>query len=734
MNHPRLIAIFVAATAFTTSCLNLSTDGAVFACPDCVTADAGAMACDCPLPAPTCKGATRLEALSARCGDDGSCRYASSATACPQGCAEGACLGDTCLGVVCRSPPAPACLNAQTLRWYAPMGTCAHGGCNYTAAEQSCACADNRCTFDMCAGVSCHQAPPAVCVGNTLRSFSLQGTCEPQSGTCAYFPTETPCPFGCADGQCMQDKCAGQSCAEPPAANCLDATHVRTYGSAGRCDSTTGNCAYTETVTPCRMGQTCSQGHCGTQPPQCNASNCTGCCNGATCIALVSQSDLLCGTGGDACGGCGPTAPRCTSGTCQSLCTGVSCNAPPRVVCASATSRRVYDATGSCIAADGGCAYNASEQACPAMYGCDAGTCVPIAVPDAGVQKTWVSSGGTQSCAVKTDGTLWCWGANDEGQLGNGSTAASTTPVALQGNSWAQVSAGPAHSCALKRDGSLWCWGANAEHQTSSLSATVLRAPEQVPGSWKWVSAGYKYTLAITSGGKLWAWGLNTSGELGTGNTNNVLSPVQVGTANWAMVFAGAKNSCGIQSDGSLWCWGNNDTGQLGVGSTSSSTQPVLTSSASWLSVTVGGAHSCGTKSDNTLWCWGGNEYGQLGVGAVGGSDRLAPVQVPGTAWKQVFAGNYHTCAVKTGGSLWCWGEYANGQLGHGGCGTEMTSDCAEPTQVSGSTWDRIDFYSDNVCGSKADGSAWCWGENNFGQSGNGTTHIVTVPYRVLAP
>ncbi len=369
------------------------------------------------------------------------------------------------------------------------------------------------------------------------------------------------------------------------------------------------------------------------------------------------------------------------------------------------------------------------------MQGCDAGLCVPLSTPDAGwVPQTWVSAGNTSSCAVKVDGTLWCWGANDVGQLGNGSAAASTTPVALLGNNWARVSVGLSHACGLKRDGSLWCWGNNNDHQTSSLVTPVLRAPEQVPGSWKWVSAGSKCTLAIAANGTLWAWGINTSGQLGTGDTDSVTHPAQVDTASWAMVFAGNGNSCGIQGDGTLWCWGKNGGGQLGTGNSNSSLVPVKVSASRWASVTVGGLHTCGTQSDGSLWCWGGNAHGQLGMGLVGGNSRLVPTQVPGTTWKQVFAGNTHTCAVKTGGSLWCWGEYATGQLGRSGCGTLMDSDCAQPAQVSGSTWDRIDFYSNNVCGSKADGSVWCWGENNLGQVGNGTTDVVAAPFKVMAP
>jgi Regulator of chromosome condensation (RCC1) repeat len=197
-----------------------------------------------------------------------------------------------------------------------------------------------------------------------------------------------------------------------------------------------------------------------------------------------------------------------------------------------------------------------------------------------------VSAGGLHTCTVKTDHTLWCWGSNFYGQLGDATTTNRTVPVQVGGHAsdWASVAAGASHTCAVKTDHTLWCWG------------------------------------------------LNGDGEFGDGTTTNSLVPVQVGghASDWAAVAAGALHTCAVKTDGTLWCWGDNTFGQLGDGSMTNSLVPVQVSgqATDWAVVTAGEFHTCAARTDHTLWCWGWNPDGQLGNGSTTGSP--VPVQVSG--------------------------------------------------------------------------------------------------------
>ncbi|MSR89488.1 hypothetical protein EXS53_00915, partial [Patescibacteria group bacterium] len=181
------------------------------------------------------------------------------------------------------------------------------------------------------------------------------------------------------------------------------------------------------------------------------------------------------------------------------------------------------------------------------------------------------ASAGSHSCVAKTDGTVWCWGDNSQGQLGTGNTTKSLIPVKVNITGVASVSAGAggAHSCATKTDGTVWCWGYNGQ------------------------------------------------GQLGTGNTTNSLIPKVVPYfVGVASVSVGTGHSCATKTDGTLWCWGDNEWGQLGTGNTTKSLIPkVIPYFVKVASVSAGGNHSCATKTDGTLWCWGDNEWGQLGTG-----------------------------------------------------------------------------------------------------------------------
>ncbi|MCL2504527.1 MAG: hypothetical protein FWE94_08090, partial [Coriobacteriia bacterium] len=247
------------------------------------------------------------------------------------------------------------------------------------------------------------------------------------------------------------------------------------------------------------------------------------------------------------------------------------------------------------------------------------------------------------------DGTLWAWGYNGSGQLGNGSTVDAETPVRAgdAADKWQAVSAGMNHSLAIRRDGSLWAWGYNNFGQLgigmigSSTSTDTPVPARGATGGWKAVSAGDVHSLGIRSDGSLWAWGGNGDGRLGIGSTVSTGTPAPIGSAadKWQAVGAGGGHSLGIKRNGTLWAWGLNSNGQLGIGTSgplSSTGTPILVGSAAdgWKTISVGYRHSLGVKGDGSLWAWGLNSNGQLGDGTGGSrtdaNNRSAPVLIGG--------------------------------------------------------------------------------------------------------
>jgi alpha-tubulin suppressor-like RCC1 family protein len=340
-----------------------------------------------------------------------------------------------------------------------------------------------------------------------------------------------------------------------------------------------------------------------------------------------------------------------------------------------------------------------------------------------------ISAGGGHTLALKTDGTLWVWGNNHYGQLGNNSNINRVTPVQA-GGTWACIAAGYAHSLGIKQDGTLWAWGQNAYGQLGDGTNVDRNVPVQVglDNTWAAVATGYLHCLAIKKDGTLWAWGFNKYGQLGDGTQVNKNAPVQVGYGpNWAAVAAGYGHSLAIKQDGTLWAWGHNSYGQLGDGTNIDNLTPVQVGTENnWANVAGGYDHSLGLKKDGVLEAWGNNDYGQLGDGT--DVDRNAPAQV-GTEnnWFFVSAGWDHSLGIKTDGTLWAWGINPSGQLGDG---TLVDKDT--PVQLgSESNWAVVDggnYYSGAI---KTGGTLWMWGSNVSGQLGDGTLSNRDAPVQV---
>lgn len=308
--------------------------------------------------------------------------------------------------------------------------------------------------------------------------------------------------------------------------------------------------------------------------------------------------------------------------------------------------------------------------------------------------------------AIKVDGTLWGWGNNNTyGQLGDNTTLAKNSPVQTTafGTNWKQVACGGLSSLSVKTDGTLWGWGFNGGGQLGDNTTTNKSSPVQTvtfAKNWKQVSAGAVHVAAIKNDGTLWCWGgnkdntnFNSYGQLGDNTTVNKSSPIQTiayGT-NWKTVSCGYYFTTAIKNDGTLWSWGLNDYGQLGDNTTSSKSSPVQTVAfgTSWKQVSAGRSHTTAIKVDGTLWCWGYNSfYGQLGDNTT--LPKSSPIQTItyGTNWKNTCVGfaSYTTTAIKTDGSLWCWGDNTKGQLGDN---TRTSKSSPIQTLLYGTNWKK---------------------------------------------
>ncbi len=299
----------------------------------------------------------------------------------------------------------------------------------------------------------------------------------------------------------------------------------------------------------------------------------------------------------------------------------------------------------------------------------------PVRVTDPGPWMS-VTTGIDTTCGIKTDGTAWCWGSDSSGQLGNGATAgsqATPSPVSVADTiPWIQLSAGYDSTCGIKADGSAFCWGADSGGQLGNGAGGASTAPGTAITStlpWIQISQGGDVTCGIKSDNTLWCWGDAADGRLGNGTTTpNLQTPAQVGTDTWR--FVEATGPCGIKTDGSLWCWGWNINGKLGVGSTYTGNQTVprlVVEPGPWASVKAGSNDvSCGVKMDGTGWCWGDNTT-MLGIGSVPAADVPYPVPVIGKEWVQIDGGGSTLrCGVKNDDSVWCWGNDFYDVLGNG--------------------------------------------------------------------
>jgi len=374
------------------------------------------------------------------------------------------------------------------------------------------------------------------------------------------------------------------------------------------------------------------------------------------------------------------------------------------------------------------------------------GTRVTVDVP--AQRYTQISPGVGFTIALAPDGTVWAWGANDDGELGDGTTTPSLYPVQVSGlgdHTIVAISAGQYHSLALDSDGTVWVWGNNDVGQLGNGTTASSTVPVQVPAlagkTITHISGGAWGSMVLASDGTVWSWGYNHDGQLGDGTVTNRDTPVQV-VAGWGQrtitsVTMGYVNGLAIASDGTVWSWGTNLHGEIGDGTTDPRPTPVQVT-PTWGSRTVTGLanrmrSTLAVASDGTLWGWGQNASGELGDGTT--DSRLAPVQINGgwgnRAITSVQAGDASTVALVSDGTVWAWGDNSDGQLGDGTTAAHsvpepVTAEWGERTIESISSSDLF------AVARASDGTVWSWGLNDTGQLGDGTTTDRPLAVRTL--
>jgi alpha-tubulin suppressor-like RCC1 family protein len=341
-----------------------------------------------------------------------------------------------------------------------------------------------------------------------------------------------------------------------------------------------------------------------------------------------------------------------------------------------------------------------------------------------------VAAGVTHTLARRSDGTLAVWGDNSTGNFGNGTTGSSNVPILVPSISNAVYIGAGTYSLVIRSDGSTWAWGSNGDGQIDD-SFTDRLGPVRIAGlpAVRSASLSLLHAATVANDGSVWSWGFNDQGALGDGTTNNNRTPVQAqGLANVAAVASGGSHAAALKADGTVWTWGANGAGQLGNGERIFSSTPLAPDAGSgYVAVSAGGRHSLALKSDGTVAASGNNDYGQLGDGTSASHTTFQPVSGL-TGVTQVSAGFYHSVARKNDGTVWTWGlDY----LGRLGTGPDVPDGLTPAPITTLSNIVSISAGGGHTLALRADGTVWAWGENAYGQLGDGTNTPRYFPVQV---
>lgn len=349
---------------------------------------------------------------------------------------------------------------------------------------------------------------------------------------------------------------------------------------------------------------------------------------------------------------------------------------------------------------------------------------VDACVPALGIRS--IASSLVHSCEIE-DGRLFCWGQNDDGQLGTGDRIAQSRRARVgTRNDWLSVSTGEEHTCAIRAPGQLFCWGDNGMGQlgVGDTQARMIATAVDSDVLYRSIACGGTSSCAIDEDDRLRCWGDNLEGKPGQGDAFSafdITRPTLVGDARYAQVAVGQGHVCAIDAAGALFCWGRNTNGELGIGLDEGQLrEPTrVGGETDWIDIAASQHSTCGVREDGSLWCWGGNAFMELAQPELDGT-YPEPLEVgAGLDFADVETGWFHTCAIRRSGELRCWGRAIEGQLGQGGGDPIGT-----PTPLTGpaasSTWAQIALGNFHTCGATTDDALFCWGAADEGQLGQG--------------
>lgn len=568
------------------------------------------------------------------------------------------------------------------------------------------------CDGDCSAMSTCLQPDPCTAVG-------LLGS----AATCDLQCVITPITAAKNDDICCPDGATSldDNDCEPACANgALEAGEVCDDGNALAGDGCSADCGSDETcgnhVVDIAVGEVCDDGNAAggdSCSADCkNIDECFtdhgGCSADADCVDTTPGRTCTCHAGYTGDGVTCSDIDECALGTdtCDPL---VSCtNKVGSYECG--TCPNGYQTVGNscvdideCATANGGCSVACANL--PGSFSC--GNFRPVVASS------------LFSCAIHDSGALFCWGDRSKIAYGTQLTGMQLRPSRIGSDSdWDQIDLGNGHTCGL-RDGALYCFGLNNYGQCGDGTTQTPRTAAVRVGTasdWTAIALGGFHTCGLR-GGAIYCWGDNELGAVGDGTQQNRSLPTQVGTAtDWTAIAAGGLRTCGLRAGGALYCWGWNDEDGVHDGSTPPLLVPTQVGSLTgWTQVATSGTHTCAIRAGE-LWCWQFNDKGQLGDTTL--TNRVDPVRV-GVAsdWSEVSVGSSHTCGRRAG-VLYCWGDDSQGQYGNG---TTSATPTKTPVQIGVATdWTALSLGFGYSCGYR-NGAAYCWGRNSQAQLGDGT-------------